>query len=378
MTEVALAHHWLVGMRGGEKVLEQFCRLFQTAPIYTLVADRAKLSPELRRHRIYESPMRFLPGASRHYKSLLPFFPTAFRGLRVGGSPGLLLSSDASVTKGLSYAPDVPHFCYCHSPPRYLWAMQETYLQHTAGLSRAKRAVFKSVTPYLRRFDYEAAQRVTCFIANSQFVRQRIRDCYRREAEVIHPPVDIAAFEPNEIPGDFYLIVSELTPYKRVDVAIDAFNRLGKKLVVIGAGSELAGLQARAKPNITFLGRQPFDVLKKHYETCKAFIFPGIEDFGITPLEAQAAGRPVIAYREGGALETVIHGRTGVFFDHQSGDALAEAVVSYENDPGQITASACRENAGRFSPGNFRAQLKRLLEDKLPEFFSGRQWPAGE
>jgi len=375
--EVALAHHWLVGMRGGEKVLEQIAGLFPAAPIYTLIADREKLSAELRGHRICESPLRHLPGAARHYKKMLPLFPVAFRGLRVGGSPGLLISSDASVAKGLSYEAGVPHFCYCHSPPRYLWAMQETYLQHTAGLGAAQRAVFKSISPYLRRFDYEAAQRVTCFIANSQFVRERIRECYGREAEVIHPPVDLEAFECGGKPGDFHLIVSELTPYKRVDIAVDAFNSLGRKLVVIGAGSELAGLQARAKSNITFLGRQPFPVLKQHYEACRAFIFPGIEDFGITPLEAQAAGRPVIAYREGGVLETVIDGRTGIFFDQQTPEALAEAVDRFEKEAGQFSAEACRENAARFAPGNFRRQLKRFLEERLPGVFADYQWPDG-
>lgn len=372
MTEVALAHHWLVGMRGGEKVLEQIGRLFPTAPIYTLIANRARLSPELCRHRIYESPLRHLPGAARHYKKLLPLFPAAFRGLRVIGSPGLLISSDASVAKGLSYEPDVPHVCYCHSPPRYLWAMQETYLKHTAGLGVAQRAIFKSIAPYLRRFDYEAAQRVTWFIANSHFVQRRIRDCYDRDAEVIHPPVDIDAFEYDASPGDFHLIVSELTPYKRVDIAVDAFNRLGRKLVVIGAGSEMASLQARAKSNITFLGRQPFSVLKQHYEACQAFIFPGIEDFGITPLEAQAAGRPVIAYREGGVTESVIDGETGIFFDQQTPEALAEAVISYEKNPGRISVKACRENATRFSPEKFRAQLKRFLAEKLPSVYENR------
>ena len=362
-------------MRGGEKVLEQIARLFPAAPIYTLIANRARLSPELRGHPIYQSPLRFLPGAARHYKKMLPLFPAAFRGLRVAGSPELLITSDASVAKGLSYGRDVPHFCYCHSPPRYLWAMQETYLRHTAGLGAAQRAIFKSVAPYLRRFDFEAAQRVTCFIANSQFVRERIRDCYRRDAAVIHPPVEIDAFESGGTPGDFHLIVSELTPYKRVDIAVDAFNRIGRKLVVIGAGSELAGLRARAKSNITFLGRQPFPVLKQHYETCRAFIFPGIEDFGITPLEAQAAGRPVIAYREGGVLETVIDGRTGIFFERQTPESLAEAVIRFEKDPGQFSAKTCRENAERFAPENFRAQLKRLLEEKLPALFANYAWP---
>jgi glycosyltransferase involved in cell wall biosynthesis len=319
--------------------------------------------------------LRHLPVAAQHYKKLLPLFPVAFRNLQVKDSPGLLLSSDASVTKGLSYDPDVAHVCYCHSPPRYLWGMQQTYLQHTAGMGAMQRTAFKSIAPYVRRFDYEAAQRVTHFIANSRFVQRRIRACYGREAKVIHPPVEVAAFDYTQAPGDFYLMVSELVPYKRVDIAVDAFNKMGKKLVIIGAGPELESLKARAKSNITFLGRQPFSVLKQHYESCRAFIFPGIEDFGITPLEAQAAGRPVIAYRAGGALESVIDGQTGFFFDEQNPQSLADAVIAYERNADTIYAETCRENAERFAPEHFRAQLKRFLRSKLPDLFSNYAWP---
>jgi glycosyltransferase involved in cell wall biosynthesis len=375
MINTALAHHWLVGMRGGEKVLEQIGQLFPQAPIYTLVANPEKLSPELRSHRIIESPLQYLPVATQHYKKLLPFFPAAFHGLRVEGNPGLLLTSDASVTKGLSYDPDVAHVCYCHSPPRYLWGMQDTYLKHTAGLGAMQKTVFKSITPYVRRFDYEAAQKVTHFIANSRFVQRRIRACYGREAKVINPPVDVAAFDWQQPTEDFYLVVSELVPYKRIDVAVDAFNRLGKRLVIIGAGTELEKLKARAKSNITFLGRQPFSVLKEHYETCRAFIFPGIEDFGITPLESQAAGRPVIALRAGGALETVTHGETGVFFDEQTPQSLAEAVLIFEKNADYFSGAVCRKNAERYAPEHFRAQLKRFLSKRLPDLFADYVWP---
>ncbi len=361
-------------MRGGEKVLEHFDRLFPEAPIYTLVADRDNLTPELRRHSIHESPLRIVPGAARHYKKMLPFFPAAFQRLRVAGPARFLLSSDASVTKGLTYDPAVPHVCYCHSPARYLWGMQETYLRHTAGMNATSRAVFKSVVPYVRKFDYEGAQRVTHFIANSRFVQARIRDSYGRDATVIHPPVAVDDFRWDRPAEDFYLIVSELVPYKRIDLAVEAFNASGKKLVIIGAGSEMATLQKRANPNIIFLGRQPFAVLKDHYERCRAFIFPGIEDFGITPLEAQAAGRPVIAYGEGGALETVIDHETGRFFHEQTTDALLEAVEESENQ--WFEAAACRRNAERFSPERFRAQIKGFLEANVPEIFSGYAWPC--
>ena len=372
--DIALAHHWLVGMRGGEKVLEQFDILFPRAPIYTLIANRANLTDELRRHEIHESSLRRLPGAAKHYKKLLPLFPRAFNGLKVSSKTRFLLSSDASTTKGLRYDPSIPHVCYCHSPARYLWGMQETYLQHAAGMNAASRALFRSVVPFVRMFDYEGAQRVDHFIANSRFVQQRIRDCYNREATVIHPPVSVDDFRWDREAEDFYLIVSELVPYKRVDLAVDAFNALGKKLVIIGGGSELASLQQRAKPNIVFLGRQPFPILKDHYERCHALIFPGIEDFGITPLEAQAAGRPVIAYGEGGALETVIANQTGRFFYNHTADELARAVSEFENQ--WFEPEVCRRNAERFSPAHFRAQMKNFLETKVPEVFAGYPWPC--
>ena len=358
--KIALAHHWLVGMRGGEKVLEQFDLLFPRAPIYTLVADPKNISERLRQHPIQQSPLGGLQSAARYYKKLLPLFPAAFDRLRVSEEARLLLSSDASVTKGLRYNRATPHVCYCHSPARYLWGMEETYLRHTAGMNALGRTVFRSVVPYVRRFDYEAAQRVDHFIANSRFVQQRIQDCYGRNADVIHPPVAVDDFQ-----------------WQRpVEVlrAVDAFNALGKKLVVIGSGSELAALRARARPNVVFLGRQPFDVLKDHYERCRALIFPGVEDFGITPLEAQAAGRPVIAYGEGGALETVLPNETGRFFVRQTVTDLEETVVEFENQ--SFEPADCRRNAERFAPEHFRAQLKRFLADKVPAVFRDYQWPC--
>jgi len=373
--EVALAHHWLVQMRGGEKVLEQFCELFPSAPIYTLVAKRGKLSDELCRHSIQASPLNWLPRADRHYKKLLPFFPVAAAQLRVQGLPRLLLSTDASVVKGLSYDSSIPHVCYCHSPPRYIWDMQDAYMNHTSGLNPAARLVFKATAPYVRNFDYEAAQRVDHFIANSHFVAERIKRCYGKNAAVIHPPVKLGEFSPDRDRDDFYLIVSELAPYKRVDLAIDAFNRLGKKLVIIGKGSELKALKAKAGPSITFLGPQPSFVLKYHYEHCCAFLMPGVEDFGITPLEAQAAGSPVIAYAEGGALETIIDGETGRFFQEQTSQSLADAIMSFEQERHLFSPTAARRQAEKFSPEKFRKQIKSFLREKFSRLFENHVWP---
>jgi glycosyltransferase involved in cell wall biosynthesis len=373
--EVALAHHWVTQMRGGEKVLEEFGTLFPSAPIYTLVANKKKMSAGLLRHSWHSSPIEWMPNADRHYKKLLPFFPAALGQLRVQGSPQLLLTSDASVIKGLNYDPEIPHVCYCHSPPRYLWGMEETYLNHSAGLNFAGRLAFKAVVPHVRKFDYEAAQRVDYFIANSYFVADRIQKCYGKPATVIHPPVNLGDYCHDREREDYYLIVSELVPYKRVDLAVEAFNRLGKKLVIIGTGSELESLKARAKPNIAFLGRQPLFVLKHHFEHCRAFIMPGVEDFGITPLEAQAAGSPVIAYGEGGALETVVDGVTGRFFAEPTPQSLADTVTSFEAERHHFSPSIARIQAKKFSPERFRDEIKSFLRAKFPHLFYDYGWP---
>jgi len=364
---VALAHHWLVGMRGGEKVLEQLCLLFPGAPIYTLVSNLANLSELIRSHPIHESLLQRLPQGPRRYKSLLPLFPLAIANLRVDPEADFLFSTDASVIKGLSYGPDTPHVCYCHSPPRYLWELQETYLRQTGGLGPLGRTIFRAVSPYVRSFDRAAAGRVTHFIANSCFVQQRIQSSYGRDSGVIYPPVDVDAFQPDRPGEDFYLIVTELVAYKRVDLAIDAFNRLGKRLVVLGDGPEGAALRARARPNIEFMGRQPFATLRDRFERCRAFIYPQIEDFGITAVEAQAAGRPVIAFRRGGALETVIDGKTGLFFDEQTPESLAACIEAFEQR--SFSAAACRGNAERFRPESFREAIRRFLTEKFPALF---------
>ena len=357
--DIALAHHWAVSMRGGEKVLEALAEMFPQAPIYTLVAQPENLSATLRPRRYVTSPLQRLPGGARHYKKLLPLFMWAIPRLRVAAGLRLVVSSDASMIKGLTVPEGATHICYCHSPPRYLWDMADTYLQTTAGLGALGRAVFRWVIPRARRFDRAAAQRVTHFIANSTFVQQRIRDFYGREAEVIHPPVEVEAFDPKRERKDFYLLVSELVPYKRVDLAVEAFRQTGRRLVVIGDGSEMAALRASAPANVEFLGRQPFAVLKEHFETCRAFLYPQIEDFGITAVEAQAAGSPVIAFRAGGALDTVIENETGLFFDRQDAAALAGAVERAERTT--FSSAACRANAERFHARHFNAKIAAFI-----------------
>jgi glycosyltransferase involved in cell wall biosynthesis len=363
---VALAHHWLVGMRGGEKVLEQFSILFPDVPIYTLVAQPRKLSAQLQRHPIHTSALQHIPGASRHYKKLLPFFPLAIGSLRINGPVDLVLSSDASVIKGLKVPPKAIHVCYCHSPPRYLWDLQKDYMQSAEAGGAMGRTVFRSVTPYVREFDRKAAQHLTHFIANSAFVRDRIEKYYGRPAHVIHPPVSLEDFTVSGgPPDDFYLVISQLVPYKRIDLGVAACSRLGRNLVVIGEGSERARLESMAGPTVSFLGSQPLSVLQDHYRRCRALLFPGIEDFGITPLEAQASGRPVIAYGVGGVLETVREGVTGIFFNEQLEEALSAAILDFETRKGDFDPDACRRNAESFRAERFRREISEHLESLL-------------
>jgi glycosyltransferase involved in cell wall biosynthesis len=366
---VVLAHHWLVGMRGGEKVLEELGSMFPKAPIYTMVARPERLSEGLRRHELITSLLDRLPGGRRYYKQALPAFPAIMRGLKVRAGADLLISSDASVVKGIGRPEGLPHVCYCHSPPRYLSDLQETYLRETSGLGPLGRLAFRASAPYVRAFDKRAAAKVDWFIANSKFVQSRIREAYGREATVINPPVAIDDFTATEERGDYYLVVSELAPYKRIDIAVDAFNGLGKRLVIIGQGSERARLERRANRNIEFLGAQPFAILKHHYEHCRAFVFPGIEDFGITPLEAQAAGKPVIGYAAGGLLETTIEGETAIHFREQTAEALMAAVRTMEETVGNFQAAACRANAERFGPGRFRSEISAFLAAHYPQIF---------
>lgn len=354
-----------MSMRGGEKVLEQFCFLFPEAEIYSLAAKKPMLSDEILKHRIKLSLLGRIPFATRFYKSLLPFHPIAISSLRMSGDTKLVICSDASMIKGIRIPDEAILVCYCHSPPRYLWEMQESYKNQTSGLGAIGRWAFDNLTPYCRRFDHRASQRVDYFIANSRFVQTRIEKYYGKPSHLLYPPVDVDSFDHRRARKDFYLVISELAPYKRIDIAIDAFNLNGRKLVVIGDGSERSRLEAKAKSNITFLGRQKFGVLKEHFETCRAFVFPGVEDFGITPVEAQAAGSPVIAFGEGGALETVIRNQTGCFFNEQNAGSLNEIIEDFELSAGRFSADVCRENALKFHPSIFRQGLLNILDELL-------------
>jgi glycosyltransferase involved in cell wall biosynthesis len=358
--KVAIVHYWLTGMRGGERVLESIAGLFPDADIFTNVLVAEKISEKLRNHRIHTTFINSLPFSSRHYPKYLMLMPRALELLDLSGYD-LVISSESGPAKGIIPRPDAPHFCYCHTPMRYIWDRQQEY-RSTLGV--ASRMVFDATAHKMRIWDVSTAARVDHFIANSRFVSQRIHKYYRRNSKVIHPPVSLERFSPATAKGSYYLFVSELVPYKRADIAVQAFNGLNRHLIVVGDGPDRKRLAHIASSNVEFKGRVSDQELEGLYRGARALIFPGIEDFGIVPLEAMACGRPVIAYGVGGALETIVPGVTGLLFSEQRPDALATAVKQFEDeledilDPSEIVA-----HAQGFSPERFKREfMDHLLE----------------
>ncbi len=371
---VALVHYWLVGMRGGEKVLEALCRMFPDADIYTHVHVPARISDTINAHRVQTTRIGRLPFAGRLYQKYLPLMPRALEEVDLTGYD-LVISSESGPAKGVIPPPDAPHLCYCHSPMRYLWD-QYTVYRDTAG--PLMRLVMPRLAHDLRAWDIASAARVDGFVANSSHVANRINKYWRRESDIVHPPVAVSQFAPvsRGAADDFYLWAGELAPYKRPDLAVEAFTRMGRKLVVIGGPDKTSrALADTAGPNVTFLGQVPFAVLRDHLARCKALIFPGEEDFGIVPVEAMASGRPVIAYGRGGALDTVVDGKTGLLFHDPSVDGLIEAVRAFEAegldrlDAGPLVAHARRFDETAFRRG-IAASLARLGVDIGPVWLS--------
>lgn len=364
---VALVHDWLTGMRGGERCLEVFAEMFPDADLYTLVHVPGSVTPVIERRRVVTSFLQRLPDAGRRYRTFLPLFPAAIRAFDLSGYR-LVLSSSHAVAKSVRVPPGARHVCYCFTPMRYVWDLYDDYFGPRAG--RLTRVIMPPLAAALRRWDRRTAAGVHRFVAISRFVAERIRRCYGREADVIHPPVDVARFRLEETPGDFYLVVSALTPYKRIDIAVEAANRLRRRLVVVGTGPEEARLCAQAGPTVEFLGWRDDATVADLYAQCRALLFPAVEDFGITPLEAMASGRPVIALGRGGALETVVRPGgpeppTGLFFDEQSAEALAAAIERFEADPGRFDPKALRRRAEGFDRPLFRERIERYLEEAL-------------
>lgn len=355
---VVLGHDWLTGMRGGERVLELLCDAFPSAPIATLLCRPDAVSETIRRHPIATSWLNRMPGIAAHYRNWLPLMPLAARSLRVPPAD-VLLSCSHCVAKSFRKPPGARHLCYCFTPMRYAWTFREEYF----GRNPLKGLVLGPLLAALRSWDRRAAAEVDRFVGISHHVADRIRRFYGRECDVVYPPVDVARCTPASDgtggDGGFDLIVSALVPYKRVDLAVDAYTRRGWPLKVVGVGGSARSLAARAGRNVEFLGwRSDADVLAL-YRRCRLLVFPGEEDFGIVPLEAQACGRPVVAFGRGGALETVVAGTTGIFFTEQTEEALASAV---EQAAGQRWDSAAiRAQAQAFGPERFLSGLAESL-----------------
>jgi glycosyltransferase involved in cell wall biosynthesis len=358
---VAIIHYWLVGMRGGEKVLEAPCNMFPQADIFTHVYVPDAVSETIRRHRVSTTFIGSLPRASRLYKRYLPLMPLALEQLDLRGYD-LIVSSESGPARGIIPPPSALHLCYCHSPMRYIWNMFHDYRSQAGWLTRLAMPL---LAHYLRMWDGMSAVRVDRFVANSDTVAARIRRYYGREAEVVWPPVDTEAFKPvpDRERGDYMLMVGELVAYKRPELAVEAFNQMQARLVVIGGGEMLDLIRRRAGPTVTVLGPRPFADLRHYYARCQALIFPGEEDFGIVPVEAMASGRPVIAYGIGGATETVIPKITGLLFKEQTVEALIDAVEQFRRmdfDPQKIAAHARQFSRQRFIT-QMTAQFDRLL-----------------
>lgn len=352
--KVALVHDWLTGMRGGERVLEALLELFPDAAVHTLVHRPGRVSPAIEAREIRTSFLQCVPGGVRFYRYFLPLFPRAVEGLDVSAAD-LVVSTSHAVAKGVPTG-SVPHLCYCHTPMRYVWDQHDEYF----GPGRASlpvRCAARLVVPALRRWDVRTAAGVDAFVANSAHVRERIRRVYGRDASVVHPPVDVERFRPAPRREDFYLVVSALVAYKRVDRAVDACSRLGRRLVVVGEGPELAELHRRAGPSVTFAGRVPDEEVADLMGRCRALILPGVEDFGIVVVEARAAGAPVIALGEGGATETVTDLRedpirgSGLLVAEPTVEAFGDAIETLEAsapDPAAVRQGVERYRRSRF------------------------------
>jgi glycosyltransferase involved in cell wall biosynthesis len=366
---VAVVHEWFVDWAGSEKVVEQILTCYPSADLFSLVDF---LPPEHRKKLLNKVAtttfLQRMPFARTHLHWYLPWMPFAIEQLDLSGYD-LVISSSHAVAKGVITGPDQTHISYVHSPMRYAWDLQHDYLRGKAGRGLRGLAL-RRVLYKLRQWDSRSANGVDDLVANSQFVAKRIHKVYRREAQVIHPPIDIERFKLRENKDDFFLCAGRVMPYKRVDLVVKAFERLPMhKLVVIGDGPELRSIKANATKNVEFLGYQSDSVLQEYLQRARALIFAAKEDFGIIPLEAQACGTPVIAYGAGGVLETVTPltqpNPTGLFFSEQSSEAIVAAVRDFERHSTEFAPQACREKANAFSPERFRREFTEFVNRRI-------------
>lgn len=358
---VALVHYWLVSMRGGERVLERLLDMFPGADVFTHVYDPEKVSSKIRAANVRETFIGRLPGARKHYQKYLPLMPMALEELDMRGYD-LVISSESGPAKGIITSPDSLHLCYCHSPMRYLWDHYPDYKASAGGLSRM---VMPAMFHRLRQWDVSSASRIDAILANSSFIARRIGKVWGREARVVHPPVAVDQFGPSEHISDRYLWVSQMTPYKRADIALEAFNRLGVPALMVGDGELFKYVCAHAGPNVEVRRRLNFAELKQAYATAKALVFTPEEDFGIVPVEANASGRPVVAYGHGGVTDSIIDGKTGVFFREQTVASLCEAIGRLEGWLPSFRPEDAMANAARFAPEVFDAGIVRALDHSM-------------
>lgn len=380
-TKIALVHEWLLSYAGSEQVSASILKSFPNTVLYSVVDF---LTDEQRKHFLGKKAIttfiQKMPGAHKHYQKYLPLMPLAIEQLDVSQA-NIIISSAHSVSKGVLTGPDQLHISYVHSPIRYAWDLQHQYLRESGLNKGLKGLITKWLLHKIRLWDYRTANGVDHFIANSKFIARRIKKVYGRDADVIYPPVAVDNFEVQEEKENYYFTASRMVPYKRMDLIVEAFSAMPEKhLVVVGDGPEFEKIKKKAGPNIELLGYQSFAVLKGHMQRAKCFVFAAEEDFGITPVEAQACGTPVIAFGKGGVLETVIppgtahsSGATGLFFKEQSVNALCEAVKVFEEKQHLFSAQACRLNAERFSSQRFDREFKAYVESKWQEFSEKNQ-----
>lgn len=375
--KIAVVHDWLVSYAGSERVLEQILICYPNADLFSVVdfvpeRERAFLQGK----KAKTTFIQHLPGAKARYRSYLPLMPLAIEQLDMSGYD-LIISSSHAVAKGILVSPDQLHLCMCYTPIRYAWDMQGQYLQETGLIRGPKSWIVRWLLHKIRLWDVRTAHGVDHFMAISHYIARRIEKTYRRNAHIIYPPVDTDYYTPSDAgqegKADYYLTASRMVPYKKIALIVEAFNRMpDKQLIVIGDGPEMAKCQATAGHNITLLGRQSADVLKDHLQRAKAFVFAAEEDFGISPIEAQACGTPVIAYGKGAVLETIRGDfspqRTGHFFAQQTPQAIVEAVRTFDAMSSQISPQACRQNAMRFSVTSFRQNLQAYVQTQYTAF----------
>ncbi len=359
---IAVVHHWFVTRGGGERVAECIASLFPAAEIFTLVSRPEGMPVGLAERKLHTSFLQQVPFGTSHHRHMMPLYPSATEGLDLRGFD-LVVSSDSGPVKGVRVDPGAVHICYCHSPMRYLYDGYDAYRSEMKG---AIKALFTATAGRVRRWDTAAAKRVSYFIANSNYVAERIQRSYGRESAVIHPPIELGLARSVEQPGVHYLAAGRLVGYKRTELMVEACQRLGRRLRIAGTGPEEARLRKMAGPEVEFLGKLSDDRLWQEYAECRALLFAADEDFGMVPLEAQACGRPVIAYGAGGSLETVRGGQTGVYFGEQTVESLMDGITRFEAWESEFSPEDARAWAQEFATPVFLERMRGFILERVP------------